>query len=649
MGNIYFDICAIPLFLIILFVCYSRRMIKGNTNHLFIAVVFISLITAVADLCIEIPQGNLPMSQASCVFCNVSTYVYLIMRNATSVVLLLFLLHLTRTSFLIRNKLVKIIFSLPYAVILILLMQNPFTHNVFYVSVETGYERGPLMLVLYIVALIYGIVGFAYSIFCRRYLPLKKWLSLLSIYLLAYTAVFIQFFSPDSLLEMFFTAVGEMLVMLAVMRPEERMDSEVGMLSWASYQWDLKNILRSHEHVQIIVALLQNGREMRNYLGDQKYNEYLSRIADVIRSIKLKHTNRAEIYFERPGTFYIITEADESLTEDAVKHLMLKVGEDVRKDTNLGVRSETRVCMIRCPEDLNKAEDIISLGHKFSNIDSREQTVAQAKDIVNAKTFAVEVHIEDILGNAIRENRIEMHYQPIYDVKSGRFCSAEALARINDPEYGLLPPGMFIPEAEAQGLIIPLGDAIMEQVFRFVSEHDLDILGLRFIEMNISVAQCMESALPEKLRALQEKYDVDPARINLEITETTYEDISKIMLENIGELIKMGYSFALDDYGTGYSNIQRVNQLPLKLVKIDKSVLDEIYTENGRTILEYTMRMMQKTGKLLVVEGAETPEVVEMLENMGCDYIQGFYFSKPLPADEFIDLIKEKNQRILQP
>ena len=106
----------------------------------------------------------------------------------------------------------------------------------------------------------------------------------------------------------------------------------------------------------------------------------------------------------------------------------------------------------------------------------------------------------------------------------------------------------------------------------------------------------------------------------------------------------MGYSFALDDYGTGYSNIQRINRLPLRLVKIDKTVLDEIATENGRTILEYTMRMMQKTGKQLVVEGAETHEVVETLKGMGCDYIQGFYYSKPLPADEFVRFVKERNK-----
>ena len=112
-------------------------------------------------------------------------------------------------------------------------------------------------------------------------------------------------------------------------------------------------------------------------------------------------------------------------------------------------------------------------------------------------------------------------------------------------------------------------------------------------------------------------------------------------MENVNELIRMGYSFALDDYGIGYSSIQRVNRLPLKLIKIDKSMLDEVSSENGRMILEHTVRMMQSIDKQLVAEGAETRDEVDMLELMDCDYIQGFYFSKPLPGDEFIRFIEE--------
>ena len=235
MRIIYFDLCAIPLFLMILLICHARKMTKGTANRLFISVVLLSLFSAVADLGMEIADNAVPLSEAGRVICAVSTYMYLILRNANIAVLLLFLLALTKTTFLLRTRWSKIVFSLPYTMILVMLAQNPLTHNAFTVTAEAGYARGPLMLAFYGIAMVYGLAGLAYCVYCRRYLPRDKWISLLSVYILAYIAVVIQFFRPQLLVEMFCTALGEMLIMLSIMRPEERMDSEAGMLKEALF------------------------------------------------------------------------------------------------------------------------------------------------------------------------------------------------------------------------------------------------------------------------------------------------------------------------------------------------------------------------------------------------------------------------------
>ena len=644
MSIVYFDICSIPLFLMILFVCFSRKMTKGSANQLFILTVLLSLFSAVADLGMEITSNMAPMPGSVRMICSISTYAYLTIRNANNVVLLLFLLALTRTTFLLRKKWVQITLCLPYICILVMLVQNIFTHNAFSVTAEEGYTRGPLMLAFYGIALFYGLMGLAYCIYCRRFLPLNKWSSLLAIYILAHLAVLIQFFYPKLLLEMFFTALGEMLIMLTIMRPEERMDSEVGMLSWASYQADLRNIILSREHVQIAVIQLLSCRELRNFLGDHSFNEYISEIANGIRALRWKHPYRIELYYERPGTIYLIADNDEGDLENLGQRLLSEANDGIKSYIDKGARFESQICLIRCPDDLQNIDDIISLGHTFQKHGSHRQTVFHARDILNSQAFTIEAHIEEILNRAIKENNIVVYYQPIFDLRSGSFHSAEALARIIDPEYGLISPAIFIPAAETRGFIIPIGDMVLEQVFRFVSEHDLNDLGLSYIEINLSVAQCMETDLPEKIHMLQQKYDIDPSHINLEITETTFENINDIMVENIEKLVQKGYSFALDDYGIGYSNIQRINHLPLKLIKIDKSMLDEVSSANGQIILEHTIRMMQCIGKRLVAEGAETTHAIELLRSMGCDYIQGFYYSKPLPSSEFVDFLKKYNR-----
>ena len=260
MSIIYFDICSIPLFLMILLICWSRKMTRGSANQLFILVVLISVFSTAADLGMEVTGNMVPLSRAGYIVCSVSTYVYLILRNANNAVLLLFLLALTRTTFLIRKKWIRIVFCLPYAVVLIMLAQNPFTHNAFTVTAESGYSRGPLMMVFYGIALFYGLAGLIYCIYCRRYLPVSKWSALLFTYITVHLAVLIQFFYPHLLLEMYCTAMGELLILLSIMRPEERMDTEAGMLSWTSYQSDLRNITLSGERVQIVVMYMPDCR-----------------------------------------------------------------------------------------------------------------------------------------------------------------------------------------------------------------------------------------------------------------------------------------------------------------------------------------------------------------------------------------------------
>ena len=184
---------------------------------------------------------------------------------------------------------------------------------------------------------------------------------------------------------------------------------------------------------------------------------------------------------------------------------------------------------------------------------------------------------------------------------------------------------------------------MLEQVFRFISEHDLAALGLSYIEINLSVAQVLQTDLPQTVERLQKQYHIEPKQVNFEITETLHDSISDVLDRNVRTLRDMGYGFSLDDYGVGYSNIQRMSRLPLDIIKIDKSLVDDMFSEDGRVIIHNTVRMMQGIRKELVIEGVETREEVEVLSEMSCDFIQGFYYSKPLPVEAFVQFLKDHN------
>lgn len=153
--------------------------------------------------------------------------------------------------------------------------------------------------------------------------------------------------------------------------------------------------------------------------------------------------------------------------------------------------------------------------------------------------------------------------------------------------------------------------------------------------------QCMQMDLTDKVLYYLKKYNLKPEQINLEITETAANTTQDVVEENIRALSEQGIAFSLDDYGTGYSNLSRIISLPFRIVKIDKSMTDKVFDSKIRAILKYNIRLLKEIGMEIVVEGVETEEVLKQFEEMGCDFIQGYYFSRPLPQQEFVEFIKK--------
>jgi len=252
------------------------------------------------------------------------------------------------------------------------------------------------------------------------------------------------------------------------------------------------------------------------------------------------------------------------------------------------------------------------------------------------------INIDSIINDALKNNLFELHYQPIYSTKQKRFHSAEALIRLHDEKYGYISPDVFIPAAEKSGAIYQIGIFVFEEVCRFIKSDVFQQLNLEYIEINLSVAQCMQDNLANDLLDILHKYDVSPEKINLEITETAMESSYEIMMKNLNALAKAGITFSLDDYGTGFSNIQRIITMPLSIVKLDKSFIDEIHNPDYQVIVTNTIKMLKDLNLKILSEGVEGESQLGFLNEQECDYIQGYYFSKPLTKNDFISFILEQ-------
>ena len=644
MKNIYFDLCAISLYILILCTCRVRGMTRGRANRMFLLVNGLSLACAILDVWMEYTVNPLPLSRGAVALGTFISFAYKFARNGCIVIYLLYVFIVTRTDYRLLPMKNRLFLWLPNGVLVALLLQNFFTHNVFVITAEGGYARGPLMWLVYAIAFLYVIVGMVYCVYCKRDLITSKWMALISVYVLTLISVVVQMLNPQLMVEMFASALGVLMVLLLIMRPEETIDGKVVVQGWKAYGKNLEYLLKTHQHVQIVVVQMMNAEEIRSYIGDKAFHDYIMEVATEIDHLYAELRTHIDLYFERPGAFYLVLEDAKLDVASLVPRFMERTTSRVKLYAEQGVRFEAKFCIIRCPEDLNDYQEILNIGHLFTRLGRPEQVVYDTAELVRLRDYEIINHMKEILNRAVTGKTLNMVYQPIYDIQQGRFRSAEALARIQDPEYGMISPALFIPEAEKTGLIIPLGNHILESVFRFISRMDMDRLGMSYVEINLSVAQCLQQDLPATVARLQEKYGVKPCQVNFEITETMFDNLSEVMDRNLRELVRMGYSLSLDDYGIGYSNIYRLSKLPLEIIKIDKSMVDEMFTENGQVIIRNTVRMMKDIRKELVIEGVETQEEMEALAAMSCDFIQGYYYSKPLPEDEFIRFMQAHNQ-----
>ena len=294
-------------------------------------------------------------------------------------------------------------------------------------------------------------------------------------------------------------------------------------------------------------------------------------------------------------------------------------------------------------EDLNQAgklKECLDYINDYSRL--IDHPVLTMKDM-KIGAVARSLLVQKLIQEAVDQDGFEMYYQPIYSVEEKRVVSAEALIRLKNTEHGFISPEEFIPIAEQNGLIMKIGEFAFRSVCQFIRAHGLEQYGIRFIEVNLSVVQCMQERLHKRLWDIMAEYGVEPDQINLEITETAEVTQMGAFQDNVSALNQKGIGFSLDDYGTGYSNIGFLYKFPFRIVKIDKSLLWGAFeNEKAMITLESSIDLAKRLNLQVVVEGVENEEHQDKLTEMGCDYLQGYYFSKPVPESEFIQYVQQQ-------
>ncbi len=633
--NISFDVAAILLLYLLLFSTIFRKMTKSLTDRVFLASVVCAIFSSHFDILAALLDLSGTRNEPVLYLAHTG---YLLVHNAQSPLHIVFVVSLTDTWHKVRkNRFLHFILWAPYALSFLLLITNPLTHLIF--SVKEGYRHEALFPVLYATAACYILTDFCYIIYYRKQLRLRRVASLCSMAVLCLFAIILHLVWPVQLVECFAIALSLFIVSIGVQRPEDYIDTFTGLYKHSAYGYNMKRAFINGKHVHVVMFNIGNYLTVRTMLGYETTETMLLVIAGKLREINKKLCRHAVLYYLDRGRFRMVFSEKDRLSAETAAQEVLDTFSKRLHFKSIDISLVPCVILARCPEEIESFASLMSFGNNFHEKFHCTDHYLPASATYNPDESDIQANIDSIIANAIDNDKFEIYYQPIYSVRQKKFASAEALLRLFDETHGFISPELIIIAAEKNGSIHKIGELVFDKVCRFIASDEYRQLGLDYIEVNLSVAQCMRADLADKILATIQKYQVNPDHINLEITETAISYSQKAMADNLTKLSAAGFSFSLDDYGTGYSNMKRLISLPLKLVKLDKSLVDEQSNPKMWLFLQNTVKMLKDMEMEIVVEGIETTEMVEAFSRLDCDFIQGYFFSKPISRDHFVAFI----------
>ncbi len=630
--DIQYDLAAILATVVLLIVFQTRRSYVTKANTIFLLVLIFDLVAAVFDAisCYTITYPDrVPVAVNYIVSLG-----YLLFYNMMSV---MFFLYIDAKGKITKNKRpAQIAVFLTITYYLVVILSSPWTHWVAYFSSTGDYLHGPLMASLYVFP--FGMFIWEIAIFIiasRRFNKYQVVTSIAMILGMAATVV-IQIAFPRALIGTLVMAIIMFFAYLAYENPAYYTYEDTQCMNRRAFYEKLKKHAWKKDSLSFLAFGISDFEYYRHSLGAHQLEQLSTRVADFL------YQNFKKNAFCLSEDKYVVVLPH----GDAMEAYANRVRAFVENPISLSQR-EVLINIHICPiKDLDKrftADEVEAIVEYYlNNPQANLESYEDIRQIIENR-----FHRDSILRSirrAIENDEFQVYFQPIYSTESKRFESAEALIRLNDPELGFINPEEMITIAEENGYIEQIGEIVFRKVCKFMKENAIHKYNVEYIEVNLSTLQCIQENLTEIYSGIMEEYGIRPSAINLEITETAQTTKNVNLMDNMLKLNASGVEFSIDDYGSGFASANYLIDLPVVIVKIDKSILwPAMKDARAMIVLKNTVRMLKDLGKHIVVEGVETEEMVNTLTECGCDCLQGYYFSKPVPPEQYLEFLREKN------
>lgn len=533
----------------------------------------------------------------------------------------------------------KLIWGL-FGLLALLMLINIPTGLVFSIGPQGEYCRGPLNAIYFIQAPVeLGMLIMCY----RRHLGsvdkgMRRVVKLGSPLVVA--LVVYQIFFPEVLLNGTIGAYMALLLFLNFQSQKIDMDPLTQVGNRNRFLREIDSCLQSGQYFQVAAVTLSQFRAINSRMGYHKGDEVLYSIASWMEDT----FPSGKVFRFSPVTFVVLHPGINNRDGDTV---LEKLRERFGQPWSLGKYGYTVSAQVVELRWRGEKWDTVRVVEILEYIRMRAKQDGKSLmrfDKATVSELERQQYLLEYVRESVEQRRFQVWYQPVYCVSTGRYCSAEALVRLQDFNGSYISPAEFIPLAEMVGLVSGVNRQVMEKVCSFLGAHkELSLLG---ISVNLSMSQIAEPDFVDGVKRLLSEHSIPKEILKLEITERMLLGEDEKVQAALKQLADEGFHFFLDDFGIGYSNFSGVLNFPFTTIKLDKSLVDEISVdEKSRLTVATLIELFHRAGMRVVAEGIETRQQAETLGEMGADFFQGFYFARPMPEEDYIQFLIEHNER----
>lgn len=637
MYKYYFDLVAIIIFITILFTTSYNKLYKIKSTKVLMTMSCVGILACI----FEVLYATINFTdRLSLIF----TSCYLLLRNFMIILYLSYILISLRVGSRTIRKRLYIFFAIPYFILLICLFINAI-HPFMIKVVDDKIKTMPFFFIIFVLTIYYALVSIFVMIKRKDALKIKKYWFIIVDVIIICIAMLIQTLFSYWFVEMISIAIAILLLLLTTERAEKLFDVQAECLRNLCFKNDIEIDYRYHKVEPILYIYFNAFNNISQILSNGEIMDLKKELTKYIRYIACKAKIKINLYYITDGRYAMVVTSNEDNIKEFIEFFNIYITNqlyfkyyDIKLDQNIVKTSHA---------DFTDYSKMLDFAYKFDRyLSFADKHFIDYSLYENKKDVDLKVGMPKKILDALKKDQFEVFYQPIYNVKTESFETAEALIRLKESDK-YISPDIFIPIAEEVGSIDQIGEFVYKSVCLFTKSKIFDELGLKYIEVNVSPKQIINKNFASNFINIARGLDIDPKKINFEITESAAFIDYEVVNANIEELKDFGFTFSLDDYGTGYSNMKRILEMPIQIIKIDKVIVDEIKkSDDMRRLIKNLTNAFHEVGFELLVEGIETKETLDFFIEQGCEYIQGFYYSKPLPMQDYIDFLKKKiNQK----